>query len=220
MLGTVHLATYITALIAVVLLPGPNSLFVLSVGAQKGIAHGYKAALGVFAGDAVLMVLSATGGAALLKANPALFSVVKALGAGYLAYLGLKLIWAGIEDWRNNKSASTKNENIEPMDAASLENPCKTAFVISLLNPKGILFFVSFFVQFVDPFYPYPALSFLVLGGLAQLCSFIYLSVLIFSGEYFASIFRNTQWLRVTGLVGVGALFLGFAGKFATAHLE
>ncbi len=219
MLGTIHLATYITALIAVVLLPGPNSLFVLSVGAQKGVAQGYKAALGVFVGDAVLMVLSATGGAALLKANPALFGVVKALGAGYLAYLGLKLAWAGLQDWRHNKGVPIKNE-AEPIDAASLEGPFKKAFVISLLNPKGILFFVSFFVQFVDPLYPYPALSFLVLGGLAQLCSFIYLSVLIFSGEYFASIFRNTQWLRVTGLVGVGALFLGFAGKLATAHLE
>lgn len=220
MLGVIDLSTYLTALVLVVLLPGPNSLFVLSVGARKGVVKGYQAALGVFVGDAVLMVLAATGGAVVLKSNPSFFVFVKIIGAGYLAYLGVKLMLAGIRDWRTAADAHVAAADLQEPDLVALEKPFSKALIISLLNPKAILFFVSFFVQFVDPQYPYPAVSFLVLGAFAQLFSFIYLSLLIFSGEYFASLVRRSQWLRVIGLTGVGALFLGFAGKLATAHLE
>jgi leucine efflux protein len=220
MFGVIHLSTYLTALVLVILLPGPNSLFVLSVGARKGVFQGYQAALGVFVGDAILMTLAATGGAVLLKSNPSFFVVVKIIGAGYLAYLGLKLMGAGIQDWRSGRGDHTIFAKQPEAEQAMLEKPFRKALFISLLNPKAILFFVSFFVQFVDPQYAYPTLSFLVLGAFAQLFSLIYLSVLIFAGEYFASLVRRNQWLRVIGLAGVGALFLGFAGKLATAHLE
>ncbi|MGA6159252.1 LysE family transporter [Stenotrophomonas sp. NPDC087984] len=67
---------------------------------------------------------------------------------------------------------------------------------MTLLNPKAILFFISFFVQLVDPDYAHPALSFLALGAWAQLFSITYLSVLIFSGTYLAATFRRRRRLR------------------------
>lgn len=97
--------------------------------------------------------------------------------------------------------------------------PFRRAVVISLLNPKAILFFISFFVQFLDPTYPYPALSFLLLAGIVQLCSGLYLSVLIFSGTYLATQFRRRRRLSAGLTAGVGAIFVGFGVRLATASL-
>ena len=82
--GITDIWTYVLGTFAIILLPGPNSLFVLSTAAQRGVRHGYRAAAGVFVGDAVLMVLSAAGVASLLQAYPPLFIVIKYAGAAYL----------------------------------------------------------------------------------------------------------------------------------------
>jgi leucine efflux protein len=97
------------------------------------------------------------------------------------------------------------------------ERPFRRALVISLFNPKAILFFVAFFVQFVDPGYAYPALSFVVLGAFAQLASFLYLSALIFSGTRLAAAFRRRRRIAAGATSAAGALFLGFAVKLSLA---
>jgi leucine efflux protein len=84
MFGVIDLPTYLAGLVLIVLLPGPNSLYVLSVAARQGVRAGYTAAAGVWCGDTVLMTLSAAGVASLLKANAVLFGIVKYAGAGYL----------------------------------------------------------------------------------------------------------------------------------------
>ena len=75
----------------------------------------------------------------------------------------------------------------------------------------------TFFVQFVDPGYAYPALSFVVLGAFAQLASFLYLSALIFSGTRLATAFRRRRRLAAGATSAAGALFLGFALKLSLA---
>ncbi|GFJ88858.1 hypothetical protein Prum_025000 [Phytohabitans rumicis] len=97
MLGITDIWTYVLGTIAIILLPGPNSLFVLSTAARRGVPSGYRAAAGVFLGDTVLMVLSAGGVASLLKAYPPLFLVIKYAGAAYLGYVGLSMLWRA---WR------------------------------------------------------------------------------------------------------------------------
>ena len=88
------------------------------------------------------------------------------------------------------------------------------------MNPKAILFFVSFFIQFVDPAYAYPAVSFTMLGTIVQLCSFLYLTGLIFTGSWLAATFRRRRRLAAAGTSAVGALFLGFSLRLATASLS
>ncbi|WP_046920296.1 LysE family transporter, partial [Streptomyces stelliscabiei] len=102
-------------------------------------------------------------------------------------------------------------------EAVEGERPFRRALVTSLLNPKAILFFVAFFVQFVDPGYAYPALSFVVLGALAQIASFLYLSALIFSGTRLAATFRRRKALSAGATSAAGAMFLGFAVKLSLA---
>ncbi|MCK6425408.1 MAG: leucine efflux protein LeuE [Burkholderiaceae bacterium] len=212
MLGITDLTTYVLGTIAIVLLPGPNSLFVLSVAARRGVRPGYAAACGVFVGDTVLMTLAALGAASLLKALPALFLLIKMVGAGYLAWVGLQLLLGAVRRWRGELPA---------VDAGRLDltQPFRKALVISLLNPKAILFFVSFFIQFVDPAYPWPALTFLGLGLIAQVCSALYLSVLIFVGARLAAAFAAHRRAASAASSGVGVLFLGFGAKLATASL-
>ncbi|MFF8956453.1 leucine efflux protein LeuE [Streptomyces sp. NPDC014894] len=212
MLGVTDLPTYLAGLVLIVLLPGPNSLYVLSVAARRGTRSGYTAAAGVWCGDTVLMVLAAGGVASLLQANELLFGIVKFAGAGYLTWLAIGMLRAAWAMWRlrHEKPAETSER-----PAATTERPFRRAFVISLLNPKAILFMIAFFVQFVDPSYAYPALSFAVLGGCLQLASMLYLSVLIFTGTHLADAFRRRRRLTAGANSAAGALFLGFAVKLS-----
>ncbi|MFF3498797.1 leucine efflux protein LeuE [Streptomyces sp. NPDC003247] len=213
MFGVIDLPTYLAGLVLIVLLPGPNSLYVLSVAARRGVRAGYTAAAGVWCGDTVLMTLSAAGVASLLQANAVLFGIVKYAGAGYLTWLAVGMLRAAWGMWRERREPAAER----PEAAAPDERPFRRALVVSLFNPKAILFFVAFFVQFVDSGYAYPALSFVVLGAFAQLASFLYLSALIFSGTRLADAFRRRRRLSAGATSAAGALFLGFAAKLSLA---
>ncbi|MBL1105764.1 leucine efflux protein LeuE [Streptomyces sp. 5-8] len=214
MFGVIDLPTYLAGLTLIVLLPGPNSLYVLSVAARRGVRAGYTAAAGVWCGDTVLMTLSAAGVASLLQGNALLFGIVKYAGAGYLTWLAIGMLRSAWQMWRTRREQAL--EEAAPARTAD-ERPFRRAFVVSLFNPKAILFFVAFFVQFVDPGYAYPALSFVVLGTLAQVASCLYLSALIFGGTRLAAAFRRRRRLSATATSAAGALFLGFAVKLSLA---
>ncbi|MBS1210599.1 MAG: leucine efflux protein LeuE [Proteobacteria bacterium] len=210
--GVVNIWTYVLGALFIVLLPGPNSLYVMSVASREGVRAGYRGACGVFLGDTVLMVFSAAGAASLLKTHPALFMLVKYIGAAYLAWVGLGLLRQALANWRGQASIASGQ-------LAEASKPFRRALLISLMNPKAILFFISFFIQFVDPQAAQPALAFLILGVILQILSALYLSALIFGGAYLASQFRRRQRLAAAGTASVGGVFLGFGIKLATASL-
>ncbi|MGK5678627.1 leucine efflux protein LeuE [Actinoplanes sp. URMC 104] len=216
MLGITDFWTYVIGTLAIILLPGPNSIFVLSVGARQGVRAGYRAAAGVFVGDAVLMVLSAAGAASLLRTYPPLFLAIKYAGAAYLLWVGFGIVRGGWRKWHGRGEPEAEAVGDVSAEARS---PFRRAVVVSLLNPKAILFFVSFFIQFVEPGYAHPALSFLVLGAVVQLFSALYLSALIFGGTFLAGQFRRRRRLAAGAAAGVGALFVGFSIKLATASV-
>ncbi|MEU1212745.1 leucine efflux protein LeuE [Streptomyces sp. NPDC005790] len=215
MLGVTDLPTYLAGLVLIILLPGPNSLYVLSVAARRGVRTGYVAAAGVWTGDTILMTLSALGAASLLQTTPLLFGIVKFAGAGYLTWLAIGILRSAVSMWRerHQRMADLADEGGAP--ATDAERPYRRALVVSLFNPKLILFLISFFVQFVDPGYAYPGLSFLLLGTLLQLGSFLYLSALIFGGTRLAAAFRRRKRLSAGATSAAGVLFLGFAAKLS-----
>jgi len=216
--GITDFWTYVLGTIFIVLLPGPNSMYVLSVAAQRGVRAGYKGACGVFLGDFVLMVLSAAGVASLLKASPALFYVVKYIGAAYLAWIGFNMLRGAVRNWAARGDAAAAAT--VPAGTADQSDPFPKALLISLPNPKAILFFISFFIQFVDPAFAYPVLSFGVLGLVCQICSFAYLTTIIFVGAKLADAFRRRRRLSAGMSSGVGAMFIGFGAKLATATMN
>lgn len=203
--GVINIWTYIAGTIFIILLPGPNSLYVLATGASRGVRAGFQAAGGVFLGDSILMLLTAAGAASVLQLLPMLFYTIKAIGAAYLAYLGMRLLMSAI------RPAQHQTHKISNKNSGYFHK----ALTLSLLNPKAILFLLSFFVQFVDPAYSKPAISFLILALILQLFSMCYLTALIYSGDKLAAAFRRRTNLARVGSSLVGALFLWFAAKMA-----
>ncbi|GHT88097.1 leucine efflux protein [Betaproteobacteria bacterium] len=206
----IHLGTFIVGTIFIVLVPGPNSLYVFTVASRRGIAAGYRGAGGIFTGDAILMLLAASGAASVLKATPALFTVLRYAGALYLVWLGIDLLRAAWAQWRSRTAPAT-TPPLTPL------TPFRTALLISLLNPKAILFFVSFFIQFVSPQAARPALAFLILGAIVQFFSMLYLTALIMSGAKLALWFNHRRWLTAAATGMVGSLFIAFGLRLTTA---
>jgi leucine efflux protein len=281
--GITDLTTFVLGTIFIVLLPGPNSVFVLSTASMRGVGAGYRAAAGVFVGDMILMLLAATGAASVLYANPTLFMVLKYAGAAYLAWIGFGLVrqaWTGWFHPGRLKATATESPidgsrdigeapTLEPITAAatslpnqtspdhgepnaikygvskpnhsqrdaskpdtsrpstckpntsksSTRSPFRGALLISLLNPKAIFFFISFFVQFVDPQYDYPVLTFLLLGLIVQICSLSYLAALIHGGAHLARSMCQHPRLNALGAGTVGGIFIWFGVKLADASL-
>ncbi|CNI60007.1 leucine efflux protein LeuE [Yersinia ruckeri] len=203
--GVLYLWTYVLGAIFIIIVPGPNTLFVLKTGITRGVKEGYKAASAVFIGDAILIFFAYVGIASLIRSSPFLFTLVKMLGAIYLLYLGIKILYSTLV----KKGASETTE--------AAQHTFRKALTLSLTNPKAILFYVSFFVQFIDQSYAHTGLSFVILAVILELISFFYMSLLIFSGAALTHFLSEKKRLAKLGNSLVGLLFLGFATKLATA---
>ena len=214
--GVTDLWTYVIGAFGIILLPGPNSLFVLSVATARGVKAGFQGALGVFLGDTVLLVLVALGAAGLLRTTPALFMVLKYAGAAYLGWVGVQLLLAALRKWRGAEGSAGSTTPVVP---AHLAKPFQRALLVSLLNPKAILFLLSFFVQFIDPNYATPAVPFLILSAIVMGFSAMYLSVLIVMGARLADGFRERPKLSAILSSAVGVVFVWFGVRLASASL-
>ena len=165
-LGVINVWTYLVGLFFIIIAPGPNSIYVLRTGASRGVGPGYQAALGVFVGDAILIFCAYLGIASLIRTTPLLFTLVRYLGALYLLYLGVKILHANFIARREGQAPVVEHG----------ERYFSKALTLSLTNPKAILFYVSFFVQFVDFNYAHTWVSYLVLASMLEAMSFVYLS--------------------------------------------
>jgi leucine efflux protein len=137
MFGIADYGAFCAAILVFLALPGPGTFALLTSTGKGGLRAGAAATLGIILGDQVLLWLAVAGVAALLAANPAVFQVVQYAGAAYLAWIGLKLLLA--------KEGSNSPVHIEPRHYA------RQAFLITLLNPKAIVFYMAFFPLFIDP---------------------------------------------------------------------
>ena len=151
MSGITDYGAFCAAVLVFLALPGPGTFALLISTAKGGLRGGGAAVCGVIAGDQVLLWCAVAGIAALLAANPAAFHVVQWAGAAYLGWIGLRLIFS-------RSSASAVPVRIEPAHYA------RQAFLITLLNPKAIIFYMAFFPLFVDPQRATPA-TFLFMAG-------------------------------------------------------
>ncbi|MFW2076907.1 leucine efflux protein LeuE [Acinetobacter sp. ULE_I010] len=219
MFGITDILTYILGTIFIVILPGPNSLYVMSIASRFGIQTGYIGALGVFTGDLILILCTVLGAASLLHAFPWLFIILKVVGAAYLSYLGIRLLIASVKTWQSKPQSIQADSDLNNRSTVAEFHPFRTALTISLLNPKAIMFYLSFFVQFVDPAYPYPALSFAALSVILQIISMGYLTILIFSGVKLANFFNRRYKVAASCVACVGLLFCGFGLKLATSTM-
>ena len=210
MFGITDIFTYTLAVIILILLPGPNSMFCMTVAGQYGAKTARRAIAGTFIGNGTLIAASALGAGALLKSYPFLFDGLKLLGGTYLAWLGLKLLHGARNSWRAPAPLSAA---LTAISAAPQPKVFKKALTVALLNPKGLLFFPSMMVQFVDIHYPHPLVSFLVLGLIFQTCSLIFLNLTAPMASRLTQMVVRHRKAGAAGKGRVGALCIGFAAK-------
>ncbi|MDR2014694.1 MAG: LysE family transporter, partial [Azoarcus sp.] len=127
---------FVAAIVLFLAIPGPGNLAILSSTAQGRVRGGLAATLGIVAGDQILLWCAVAGVAAVLRAYPAAFAAVQWLGAAYLAWLGLRMLLA-----KPGRSVL----RLQP------HHFFHQSFLITLLNPKAIVFYMAFFPLFIDP---------------------------------------------------------------------
>ena len=216
MFGITDIYAYLLGALLIILLPGPNSLYCLSVSASQGKQAGLWAMVGILVGDTVLILATVLGVGTLLKLYPSVFFAIKLVGGSYLAYLGGRLLLGAWATFKNRHLLAGKPLKLS---AQATQNYFYRSLTLSLTNPKAILFFLSFFVGFVDPSYAYPLLSFFILALILQFFSFSYLILLVVSGKTLADKFGGKPWLMIIGMLIVGILFVGFGVNLWTSEI-
>jgi leucine efflux protein len=201
MFGIADYGAFVAAIIVFLLIPGPGNLALITSTGKGGVRGGLAATFGVIVGDQVLMWLAVAGVAALLAAYPAAFSAVQWLGAAYLAWLGWKMLTA--------KPGSAPVLNIRPRQYF------QQAAVITLLNPKAIVFYMAFFPLFVDPARHLGLVSFAAMAATIAALTFLYGLVVTLLTHFLAERMRANPAIG-RALEKVAGLFLiGFGIKLA-----
>lgn len=187
---------FAVAATGLILMPGPTVLLVVGYAISSGVRPALASMIGVALGDVTAMTVSFIGLGAVLATSAELFVAMKWLGAAYLIYLGVRL-------WR----APAVPPDRDPAVATRLPVLAMVgnAFAVTVLNPKGILFFAAFMPQFMDP--GSPALpQMLLLGGTFVLIALSVLTVYVLTSGRVRRVVSTPSALRLFNRIGAGAL--------------
>ncbi|WP_120965460.1 LysE family translocator [Comamonas sp. lk] len=202
MFGISDYGAFVAAVTVFLLIPGPGNLALITSTGKGGVRAGMAACFGVIAADQVLMWLAVAGVAAVLAAYPAAFHAVQWIGAAYLAWLGYRLLTA------------------KPGDAPPIQIQPRQYFrqgaLITLMNPKAIVFYMAFFPMFVDPARHQGLLTFGVMAATVAVITFIYSAIVVTLTRLLADRLRANpvvvKWLEKTA----GVFLIGFGLKLAS----
>ena len=204
MFGVADYGGFVAAVIVFLAIPGPGNLALITSTGKGGLRGGLAATAGLIAGDQVLMWLAVAGVAALLAAWPLVFGAVQWLGAGYLAWLGLRMLLA--------------RPGAAPVIRIRTGQYFRQALGITLLNPKAIVFYMAFFPLFVDPARHQGLLTFAVMAATIAGLTLAYCAVVMLLTLRFARVLqaspRATRWLNRAA----GTLLVGFGLKLALSR--
>jgi threonine/homoserine/homoserine lactone efflux protein len=195
---------FMGASIILLLIPGPTIMLVIGDSLANRRGSSWSTVAGVAAGDATAMAISLAGAGALLAASAAAFAALKIVGGVYLVYLGIKSI-AG---------ARRASRLAMPSQAKSPRQRFWSAYMVTALNPKSIVFFVAFVPQFMSPQFSFIVQSAILLPTFVCL-AIINVSLFGLLARSFATRLTGAAAQRRLGyiggavLVGAGTLTLG-----------
>lgn len=216
-----NLVLFIAAGLLLNLTPGPDVLYIVTNALRAGVRAGVVAGLGITAGCFVHVFAAAVGVSALLAASATAFTVLKWVGAAYLVWVGVRLLFARAPA----KSLGWGEREAEPRRPGSLRSPpaygnptlltvFRGGFLTNVLNPKVAIFFLAFVPQFIAPDTEHKALAFVLLGTLFNVNSIAINSGWALAAAWMArhgAVQRGMHWLdRVAG-----AMFVAFGLKLA-----
>lgn len=200
------LAVYLLAAGAMILSPGPDTVYVLTRSVGDGRESGLASAAGISVGVLVHTLAAAVGLAAIFRASEVAFAAVTYVGAAYLVYLGVRTI--------------RETELLAEGDGTAVEeNPFREAVIVNVANPQVALFFLAFLPQFVDGSSHVPT-QLSVLGGIYALLTMGYLGTVALASSGVRTLLTarprlatGVQWLSGLVLIGLGLrLFVGGVG--------
>lgn len=207
---TTILLQFIAATIVLAITPGPDMTLFVSRTLSQGRIAGFATAMGTYCGVVVHTTLVVVGISALIVASPQAFLALKIFGAGYLLYLA----WQAI---RHGSAFSPKTTS--GGDRSLLRN-WANGFWVNLLNPKVILFYMTFLPLFVSAHDPDAPAKLLFLGLLSIAVSIPITAPMIFAADRFAAMMKKSP--RVTRIVDylLAGLFSAFAIKILSAQAK
>lgn len=214
-----QLGVFIVAGVLLNLTPGPDVLFIVSQSLRGGVRAGCVAAWGITAGCFVHVAAAALGVGALLATSAAAFNAIKWLGAAYLVWIGVRLLWTTTRPaalpWETRQAMAAQLEQETAPEAVGLRWVFFKALATNALNPKVALFFLAFVPQFIPDNSTNPAWTFVLLG-----CLFNFNGLLIcMAWALAASWLSQRARLLQRGLQQLdrlaGLMFVGFGFKLA-----
>jgi threonine/homoserine/homoserine lactone efflux protein len=203
MFGIHDLPSFALAVLVFLMIPGPGTFAVLTSTAKGRVPGGYAAVFGIILGDWLLMSAAMLGVAALLLTHPALFRTVQYLGVAYLVWVGIQLLRA------TGKAPST----ILPVTPGRY---FRMSFLITLVNPKAIVFYMAFFPLFIDPATYEGPRTLVAMAFVISLITLAWCSVLVFGGHWAARHLRERPAVQRWLSRFAGVALIGFGVRLAT----
>jgi threonine/homoserine/homoserine lactone efflux protein len=212
MFGIHDLTLFIVSGFLLNIMPGPDSLFIMTKSGAHGWRAGSVASLGIGTGVFVHILAAALGLSAILAASATAFTLVKILGAAYLVYLGIATL---LQKTKNSNRAATEDPGAPSGLPLSMKAIYWQGFLTNVLNPKVALFFLAFVPQFIAPDSMNKALAFVILGFIFNVNSMLwchFLAIVTASASRRVQVsYAAGRWLNTT----VGVLFISLGLKLA-----
>lgn len=199
--GVADYGAFVAAIIVFLLIPGPGNLALITSTSKGGIPGGLGATFGVIAGDQVLLWAAVAGVSAVMVAYPTAFHLVQWAGAVYLAWLGIKMLRA--------KTGDAPILQIKP------RHYFRQALLITLLNPKAIVFYMAFFPLFVDPARHQGLKTFAVMAATIAGLTFLYGLTSVLITYFLAERIRANPKISAVLNKAAGVFLIGFGIKLA-----
>lgn len=204
MFGIADYPSFVVAVIVFLMIPGPGNLALITSTGKGGRRGGLACTFGVIAGDQVLMWLAVAGVAALLSAYPPAFHAVQWLGAAYLAWLGVRMLLARAGD--------------KPVLQIRPDHYFRQALLITVLNPKAIVFYMAFFPLFVDPARHRGLLTFGVMAATIAALTLLYGLIVVLLTHHLAERLRANPLVSGALQKLAGVFLIGFGVKLALSR--
>lgn len=211
MFGIENYWGFIAAGILLNIIPGSDSMYIITRSVSQGQKAGIYSVLGIISGILIHTLLAALGLSVLLANSPTAFTLVKYIGASYLCYLGFKMLTSKQDALLT--ASLTENRLTKALDYQKIY---KQGMLTNTLNPKVALFFLAFFPQFVDPSYAHSTLSFLILGLTFAMTSVIWCLCLALLASRFSQKLRENPTIESVLNKISGVVFIGLGIKLFT----
>jgi|HubBroStandDraft_6_1064221.scaffolds.fasta_scaffold75638_4 threonine/homoserine/homoserine lactone efflux protein len=217
MLDAQTIAFYLPVVVAVVLAPGGDTLFVVSSALRLGPRGGLVGTAGTISGGAVHIGFSALGISELLVHSALAFSVLKLLGAAYLLFLGIRTLLSTERSAKSHSDVTARNESTmyTGSGAKSMSILYIQGLLTNVLNPKVALFALSFLPQFVSPNRGHIWIQVVELGAIWYGAGLVWLSLVSIAAWRAQRFITQGNAIRRVFKYSIGALFIALGARVA-----